>query len=121
MRGAYFSRSNTALKACSLRARARRPAVRAPSPEMAGAFSLGKDTTETDRWFAHDARTPCWCAPRGSRRVMRAVEELLEEGSGGCTCELFASLSVLNDEVTNWLSSADISLVLLTRQNVCSE
>jgi hypothetical protein len=32
---------------------------------------------------------------------MRAVEELFEEGSGGCICELFVSLSVLNDEVTN--------------------
>jgi hypothetical protein len=29
------------------------------------------------------------------------VEELLEEGSGGCVCELFAPLFVPGDEVTN--------------------
>ena len=40
---------------------------------------------------------------------MRAVEELLEEGSGGCICEF--SLSVLNDDVIDSLSFADISSV----------
>ena len=39
---------------------------------------------------------PCRVEEYG--RVMRAVEELLKEGSGGCICELFASLSVLSDQ-----------------------
>jgi origin recognition complex subunit 1 len=86
----------------ALRARARRPAMRAPPPEMAGAFSLGEDSTETDRWLhamhalhvgARPEALPCRTEEYG--RVMRAVEELLEEGSGGCICELFVSLSVL--------------------------
>ena len=86
----------------ALRARARRPAMRAPPPEMAGAFSLGEDSTETDRWLhamhalhvgARPEALPCRTEEYG--RVMRAVEELLEEGSGGCICELFASLSIL--------------------------
>lgn len=92
----------------ALRARARRPAIRAPPLEMAGAFSLGEDSTETDPWLramhalhvgARPEALPCRTEEYG--RVMRAVEELLEEGSGGCICELFASLSVLNDEVAN--------------------
>ncbi len=37
------------------------------------------------------------------------VEELLEEGSGGCICEFMCPLSVVNDEVINWSSSTDIS------------
>jgi origin recognition complex subunit 1 len=93
----------------ALRARARRPAMRAPPPEMAGAFSLGKESTETDPWLhamhalhvgARPEALPCRTEEYG--RVMRAVEELLEEGSGGCICELlFAPLFVLSDEVTN--------------------
>jgi origin recognition complex subunit 1 len=92
----------------ALRARARRPAMRAPPLEMAGAFSLGEDSTETDPWLramhalhvgARPEALPCRTEEYG--RVMRAVEELLEEGSGGCICELFVSLSVFNDEVMN--------------------
>jgi origin recognition complex subunit 1 len=92
----------------ALRARARRPAMRAPPPEMAGAFSLGEDSTEADPWLramhalhvgARPEALPCRTEEYG--RVMRAVDELLEEGSGGCICELFASPSVLKDEVTN--------------------
>ena len=90
----------------ALRARARRPAMRAPPPEMAGAFSLGEKSTETDPWLramhalhvgARPEALPCRTEEYG--RVMRAVEELLEEGSGGCICELCTFLSVLNDEV----------------------
>ncbi|KAI0276286.1 P-loop containing nucleoside triphosphate hydrolase protein [Russula aff. rugulosa BPL654] len=75
----------------ALRARARRPAMRAPPLEMAGAFSLGEDSTETDPWLramhalhvgARPEALPCRTEEYG--RVMRAVEELLEEGSGGC-------------------------------------
>jgi origin recognition complex subunit 1 len=90
--------------------------MRALPPEMAGAFSLGEDSTETDAWLrgmhalhvgARPEALPCRTEEYG--RVMRAVEELLEEGSGGCICELFASFSVLNNEVMNRLSSTDIS------------
>jgi origin recognition complex subunit 1 len=86
----------------ALRARARRPAMRAPPSEMAGAFSLGEESTEKDPWLramhalhvgARPEALPCRTEEYG--RVMRAVEELLEEGSGGCICELFASPSVL--------------------------
>ena len=92
----------------ALRARARRPAMRAPPLEMAGAFSLGEDSTETDPWLhamhaLHVGARPeaLPCRTEEYARVMRAVEELLEEGSGGCICESFASLSVLDDEVTS--------------------
>ena len=100
----------------ALRARARRPAMRAPPPEMAGAFSLGEESTETDPWLramhalhvgARPEALPCRTEEYG--RVMRAVEELLEEGSGGCICELFPPLPFSNDEVTDRVSSADIS------------
>jgi origin recognition complex subunit 1 len=73
--------------------------VRAPPPEIAGAFSLGDAPTETDPWLramhalhvgARPEALPCRTEEYG--RVMRAVEELLEEGSGGCICELFALL-----------------------------
>ena len=86
----------------ALRARARRPAMRAPPPEMAAAFSLGDASTERDPWLramqalhvgARPEALPCRTEEYG--RVMRAVEELLEEGSGGCICELFAQLSVV--------------------------
>ena len=86
---------------CALRARARRPAMRTPPLEMAGAFSLSEDSTETDPWLramhalhvgARPEALPCRTEEYG--RVMRAVVELLEEGSGGCICELFASLPV---------------------------
>jgi origin recognition complex subunit 1 len=92
----------------ALRARARRPAMRAPPLEMAGAFSLGEESIETDPWLramhalhvgARPEALPCRTEEYG--RVMRAVEELLEEGSGGCICEFFASLFVLSDEVPN--------------------
>jgi hypothetical protein len=75
---------------------------------MAGAFSLGDAPTETDPWLramqalhvgARPEALPCRTEEYG--RVMRAVEELLEEGSGGCICELVAPLSVVNDEVIN--------------------
>jgi origin recognition complex subunit 1 len=99
----------------ALRARARRPAMRAPPPEMVGAFSLGDAPTETDPWLramqalhvgARPEALPCRTEEYG--RVMRAVEELLEEGSGGCICELVAPLFVVNNEVIS-PSSPDIS------------
>ena len=83
----------------ALRARARRLAIQAPPPEMAGAFSHGEAERETDPWLramhalhvgARPEALPCRTEEYG--RVMRAVEELLEEGSGGCICE-FANLS----------------------------
>ncbi|KAH9988053.1 P-loop containing nucleoside triphosphate hydrolase protein [Russula vinacea] len=64
----------------ALRARARRVAMRAPAPEWL-----------TDPWLramqalhvgARPEALPCRTEEYG--RVMRAVEELLEEGSGGC-------------------------------------
>jgi origin recognition complex subunit 1 len=77
----------------ALRARARRPALRAPPPEMAGAFSLGEASTETDPWLRamlalHVGSRPeaLPCRAEEYARVMRAVEELIEEGSGGCIC-----------------------------------
>ncbi|KAI0298057.1 P-loop containing nucleoside triphosphate hydrolase protein [Multifurca ochricompacta] len=75
----------------ALRARARRPTIRAPPPEMAGALSLGDFLTETDPWLRamhalHVGARPeaLPCRAEEYARVMRAVEELLEEGSGGC-------------------------------------
>ena len=128
----------------ALRARARRVAMRAPAPEMASAFSLGDASTETDPWLramqalhvgARPGALPCRTEEYG--RVMRAVEELLEEGSGGCICELIAPFSVVNDEVINRSPSTDISgvpgtgktatvhavvreLKRMAEQNVCS-
>jgi origin recognition complex subunit 1 len=79
----------------ALRARARRPALRAPPPEMARAFSLGEPSTETDPWLRamhalHVGSRPeaLPCRAEEYDRVMRAVEELIEEGSGGCICRL---------------------------------
>ena len=78
----------------ALRARTRRTALRAPPPEMAGAFYLGDTPTETDPWLramqalhvgARPEALPCRTEEYGW--VMRAVEELLDEGSGGCICE----------------------------------
>jgi origin recognition complex subunit 1 len=92
----------------ALRARARRPAMRAPPPKMAGAFSLSEESTEKDPWLraiharyvgACPAALPSHTEEYG--RVMRAVEELLEEGSGRCICEFVCPLSVINDEVIN--------------------
>jgi len=75
---------------------------------MAGAFSLGEVSTEKNPWLramhalhvgARPEALPCRTEEYG--RVMRAVEELLEEGSGGCICEFACPLSVVNDEVIN--------------------
>ncbi|KAI9454389.1 hypothetical protein BJY52DRAFT_1225114 [Lactarius psammicola] len=75
----------------AIRARARRPVMLAPPPEMAGAFALGEASTETDPWLRamhalHVGARPeaLPCRTEEYARVMRAVEELLEEGSGGC-------------------------------------
>ena len=80
----------------AIRARARRPVMLAPPPEMAGAFALGEASTETDPWLRamhalHVGARPeaLPCRTEEYARVMRAVEELLEEGSGGCICALF--------------------------------
>jgi origin recognition complex subunit 1 len=85
----------------ALRARARRPALRAPPPEMAGALSLGEAEMETDPWLRamhalHVGSRPetLPCRSEEYARVMRAVEELIEEGSGGCICELLTLLPV---------------------------
>lgn len=63
---------------------------------MAGAFSLGEASTEKDQWLRamhalHVGARPeaLPCRAEEYARVMRSVEELLEEGSGGCICALF--------------------------------
>jgi len=73
---------------------------------MAGAFSLGEE--ETDSWLRamhalHVGARPeaLPCRAEEYARVMRAVEELLEEGSGGCICKLLILYVVFNDEVAN--------------------
>jgi origin recognition complex subunit 1 len=83
----------------ALRARARRLAMRAPPPEMVGALALGEASTETDPSLRamhalHVGARPeaLPCRAEEYARVMRAVEELLEEGSGGCICK-FVGLS----------------------------
>ena len=62
--------------------------MRTPYPEMAGAFFLGDKFTETDPWLrtmhalhvgARFEAVPCRTEEYG--RVMREVEELLEEVS----------------------------------------
>lgn len=80
----------------AIRARARRrPVMQAPPPEMAGAFALGvaSASTEKDPWLRamhalHVGARPeaLPCRAEEYARVMRSVEELLEEGSGGCIC-----------------------------------
>jgi origin recognition complex subunit 1 len=87
----------------ALRARARRPALRAPPPEMGGAFSLGEAPTETDPWLRamlalHVGSRPeaLPCRAEEYARVMRAVEELIEEGSGGCICTYYL---YVNDQI----------------------
>jgi len=87
----------------ALRARARRPALRAPPPEMAAALSLGEASTETDPWLRamhalHVGARPetLPCRSEEYARVMRAVEELIEEGSGGCVCELLLTLLLVS-------------------------
>jgi hypothetical protein len=71
---------------------------------MAGAFSLSEELTLgyarcMRSMLARAEALPCRTEEYG--RVMRAVEELLEEGSGGCICEFICPLSVVNDEVIN--------------------
>jgi hypothetical protein len=63
---------------------------------MAGAFALGKASAEKDPWLRamhalHVGARPesLPCRAEEYARVMRSVEELLEEGSGGCICALF--------------------------------
>ena len=62
---------------------------------MAGAFALGEaeTSTEKDPWLRamhalHVGARPeaLPCRAEEYARVMRSVEELLEEGSGGCIC-----------------------------------
>ena len=86
----------------ALRARARQPTLRAPPPEMAGAVSLGEASKEKDPWLRamnalHVGARPdaLPCRSEEYARVMRAVEELIEEGSGGCICRLLNVLFVL--------------------------
>lgn len=92
----------------ALRARARLPTVRAPPPEMAGTFSHSEASTETDAWLRamhalHVGARPeaLPCRAEEYARVMRVVEELIEEGSGGCICELLLPLLVVIDEIVN--------------------
>ena len=75
---------------------------------MSGAFSLGEESTEKDPWLramhalhvgVRTEALPCCTEEYG--RVRGAVEELLEEDSGGCICEFVCPLSVVNDEVIN--------------------
>ena len=82
----------------AIRARARRTVMLAPPPEMAGAFALGEASTEPDPWLRamhalHVGARPeaLPCRTEEYARVMRSVEELLEEGSGGCICAFFFS------------------------------
>ena len=86
----------------ALRARARQLTLRAPLPEMAGALSLGEASKEKDPWLRamnalHVGARPdaLPCRSEEYTRVMRAVEELIEEGSGGCICRLLNVLLVL--------------------------
>ena len=90
----------------ALRARARRPTLRAPPPEMAGALSLGEVSKEKDPWLRamhalHVGARPdaLPCRTEEYARVMRAVEELIEESSGGCICKL---LNVLPLSAIKW-------------------
>ena len=89
----------------ALRTRAHRPAMRAPPPKMAGAFSLSEESTLGYARCMRSmlARAPRLCLSRTEEygRVMHAVEELLEKGSGGCICEFVCPLSVIKDEVIN--------------------
>ena len=82
-------------RAIRARAARRRPVMQAPPPEMAGAFALGEveTSTEKDPWLRamhalHVGARPeaLPCRAEEYARVMRSVEELLEEGSGGCIC-----------------------------------
>jgi origin recognition complex subunit 1 len=73
--------------------------MQAKPPEMAGPLSFGEVSTETDPWLRamhalHVGARPeaLPCRAEEYARVMRAVEELLEEGSGGCICK-FVNLS----------------------------
>jgi hypothetical protein len=68
---------------------------------MAGALSFVEESTETDPWLRamhalHVGARPeaLPCRTEEYARVMRAVEELIEEGSGGCICEPFVILFV---------------------------
>ena len=90
----------------ALRARARRPTLRPPPPEMAGALSLGEVSKEKDPWLRamhalHVGARPdaLPCRTEEYARVMRSVEELIEEGSGGCICKL---LNVLPLSTIKW-------------------
>jgi hypothetical protein len=69
---------------------------------MAGALSLGEASKEKDPWLRAmnalhvGARPDAFpCRSEGYARVMRTVEELIEEGSGGCICRLLNVLLVL--------------------------
>ncbi|KAI9511943.1 P-loop containing nucleoside triphosphate hydrolase protein [Russula earlei] len=75
----------------ALRVRARRPVMRLPPPEMTGTFIACEASAEADPWLRamhalHVGARPesLPCRTEEYAQIMRAVEELLEEGSGGC-------------------------------------
>lgn len=82
----------------ALRERARKahaPAIRPPQPELVGKA----ERLPTDPWLRamhilHVAARPeaLPCRDEEYQRVMRAVEELIDEGSGGCVCVCFSAL-----------------------------
>lgn len=83
----------------ALRARAKRKrtlAVRPPPPDSAGDLQLQLQNIPDDPWLRamhvlHVSARPdahiLPCREEEYARVLRAVEELLEEGSGGCICQ----------------------------------
>lgn len=83
----------------ALRARARSrkaPVVRFPQPELKQEHYHQLQNLPQDPWLRamhvlHVAARPAIlpCREEEFNRVLRTVEELLEEGSGGCVCESF--------------------------------
>lgn len=73
----------------ALRRRARKVTVRAPPPELVGNVEqLPRDPYLRAMHILHVAARPeaLPCREEEYQRIMRSVEELLEEGSGGCIC-----------------------------------
>lgn len=93
--------SKAALRARA-RSRKRAPAVRLPPPDFQTQEHYQQlENLPEDPWLRamhvlHVAARPnnLPCREEEFNRVLRTVEELLEEGSGGCVCEFLSSLPV---------------------------